>query len=250
MTIDTKGICPHGEFELEKGCQLCIAEARQAFDPAIIPIPEKEEHPGTDMEVMEWSREAVRLYEYASSRTIASIDDLKAANNDLSIIARLKKAMEERRQFYVRPLNDQVKAINDNYRLLMRPVEEAEKITKQKMLDFNYEQERRRREQEEVNRMRIEAAQKEAALNDGEISQPVNIIEVSPGAPRKVMTDLGTSGMRDNWKFRVVDKALVPEEYKVIDTAMLNAIAKKHHDGKQIQGIVFYNEPIIATRAR
>jgi len=34
------------------------------------------------------------------------------------------------------------------------------------------------------------------------------------------------------------------------DRAMLNAIAKKHHDAKPILGVEFYNQPYVAMRNR
>jgi len=48
----------------------------------------------------------------------------------------------------------------------------------------------------------------------------------------------------------VVDFKALPDEYKIPDTAMLNAIAKKHHDTKQIPGVRFYNEPILTVNTR
>jgi hypothetical protein len=204
----------------------------------------------TDLDIINWNAEAIKLRDYAKVRVIKSLDDLKTATDDLSIISNLKKAMETRRQEYVRPLNDQVKTINDKYKDLMAPVIEADTITKQKMIDYCTEQERIRKEQEEINRLREEAAQKEAAMNGGEISEPLNLVEVTPEAPKRTLTDLGTAGMRDNWTFVVLDLHQVPDEYKVIDTAMLNAIAKKHHDSKPVPGVRFYNKPIIAVRAK
>jgi hypothetical protein len=116
------------------------------------------------------------------------------------------------------------------------------------MLDFTREQDRIRSEQEEINRKRQEAAEAEMKLN-GELSESVNLVEVSPEAPKTVATDLGTAGQRDNWKWEVVDFALLPDEYKVVDSSLLTAVAKKHHDQKPIPGVRFFNEPIIAVRA-
>ncbi|MBA7684472.1 hypothetical protein ES703_92868 [subsurface metagenome] len=84
----------------------------------------------------------------------------------------------------------------------------------------------------------------------GELTESVNLVEVAPEAPKSVSTDMGTSGMTDSWKYEVFDFALLPDEYKVPDTAMLNSIAKKHHDQKQVPGVRFFNEPFITVRAR
>ena len=204
--------------------------------------------PGEDVEVRNYFEEAMKLLEYARKRVITTIEAAKLATDDLSIIARLKKAMEAKRKEKLAPHEAQVKAIRNTYNFLMTPVLEAERITKEKQLVFIHEQENRQREQEEINRKRMEAAQAEMKLK-GELSESVNLVEVSE-APTRIMADYGTSGLVDHWTFEVVDFAQVPDEYKVIDSAMLNAIARKHHDQKPVKGIHFKNEPYLATRAK
>jgi len=54
--------------------------------------------------------------------------------------------------------------------------------------------------------------------------------------------------MTDRWTFEVIDELLIPREYLVIDHAQLTAIARSHHDKKQIPRIKFINKPIISTR--
>jgi len=117
------------------------------------------------------------------------------------------------------------------------------------MLFFNMEQARIRQEQEDINRKRQEAAEAEMRLK-GELTESVNLVEVVPEAPKIVSTGMGSTGMRDNWKYRVVNFAELSDEYKIEDSVMLNSIAKGHHDKKPVKGIVFYNEPIIAVRAK
>ena len=248
--METKliGHCKHGEFDLNIGCPLCIAENHEDVRIQGVKV-ETTPSPGTDLEVINWHREALKLQEYAESRIIANITDMKAANDDLTIIARLKKAMEERRKQYVQPLNDQVKVINDNYKKFMQPVLDAEKITKQKMLDFNNEQESIRRQQEEINRKRLEAAEAEMKLK-GEITESVNLVEVVPETPRRVSTDMGTSGMRDNWTYEITDFALLPDDYKIPNTSALNAFARSTKGTRQIPGLRIFNKPIIAVNAR
>jgi len=204
--------------------------------------------PGEDIEAQDYFGEAMRLLEYAEARTITTLEDAKGATNDLSIISKLKHAMEAKRKEKLAPHETQVKAIRDTYNYLMVPVLEAEKITKEKQTAFLIEQDRIRREQEEINCKRMEAAEAEMKLK-GELTESVNLVEVSE-APRKVQTDFGSSGLTDHWTYEVVNFSLVPDEYKVIDSAMLNTIAKKHHDAKQVAGIRFYNKPYLATRTR
>jgi len=249
--MEGKGFCQkHGiEFVLTEGCPQCLAEKQgeealeSSESKALVPAA------GEDVEVQNIFQQSKRLLEYAESRVIKDVQDIKMATDDLAIIAKYKKVMEEKRKEYLRPLQEEVKAINDNYKFWMQPIEAADRITREKILAFNKEQERRRLEQEEINRKRQEAAEQEMKLN-GELSESVNLVEVAPPAPKRVSTDMGTTGMVDNWKYEVIDFALLPDEYKVADTSMLNAVAKKHHDRKQIPGVRFYNEPVIRVNAK
>ncbi|MBU2051557.1 MAG: hypothetical protein KKH61_21615, partial [Gammaproteobacteria bacterium] len=131
---------------------------------------------------------------------------------------------------------------------LMVPVLEAEKITKAKQTAFLQEQQRIRREQEEINRKRMEAAQAEMKLK-GELSEPVGLVEVH-FVPERIRSDMGTSGLTDHWVFQVDDFTLVPDTYKVIDSVLLNAVANRYHASNPVPGITFVNQPYLATRSR
>jgi membrane protein involved in colicin uptake len=58
------------------------------------------------------------------------------------------------------------------------------------------------------------------------------------------------SGMRENWKYRVVDIRLVPENFLVapderVQKATLNALARSMKGQASVAGIEFYNEPVM-----
>lgn len=205
--------------------------------------------PGEDIEARSYYEEALRALDYAEKRVITTIDHVKAATDDLALISKLKKVMENKRRSLLDPLKLQAEAIRETYSSLMDPIIKADRITREKMLAFSREQERIRWEQEEINRKRQEAAEAEMRLK-GELSEPVGLVEVAPEPAKSVSTDMGSTGMTDHWKYEVVDFALLPDEYKVVDGALLTAVARKHHDQKQIPGVRFYNEPYIAVRTR
>jgi len=205
--------------------------------------------PGEDVEARNHYEEALRLLEYAKKRVIASLEDNKAASDDLTIISRLKKAMDAKKREKLEPSKVEAESIRETYNYLMDPILAAEKLTKDKMLAYDADQRRIRAAQEEINRKRLEAAQEEMKLK-GEITESVNLVEVMPEAPKTVKTMMGTSGMKENWKWRVINFALVPDEHKMINPATLTPAAKSYKDQRTIPGIEIYNDPIIATRAR
>jgi len=284
MTINSKGQCKHGEFDLSKGCPQCIAERRDdngllgdlaqslanktgkpiAVEPAGIhaepEVTEKEERipveqralvkvdPLADMVIGSLVIEAEKILAYAKDRQVTTLDEAKIANNDLTIISGIKKRMEEKRKEYLAPINTIKDQLSQTFNEIMGPILEAGEITKRKMLDFDREQKRIQAEQEEINRKRIEAAEAEMRLK-GELTESVNLVEVTE-VSKNVSTDMGTSTVRANWKWRVINPLAIPREYLIEDGVMLTSIAKKHHDAKQVPGIEFYNEPIISNRAR
>ncbi|GAH89005.1 unnamed protein product, partial [marine sediment metagenome] len=119
------GYCKHGEFDLIKGCPQCLAERQiERMDGGsgstlVHAIPTEEEEPetalalrpGEDVEARGYYADGVRLLDYAHCRVIATLEDNKAANDDLIIIDRLKKAMDSKRKEYLEPLKTQVEAI-------------------------------------------------------------------------------------------------------------------------------------------
>jgi len=208
-----------------------------------------EVRPDLDLQIKSFYTEALKAKEYAEARIIATVEDLTPASEDLLLIRKLKKAMEEKRKEYIKPLQDHTKAINDTFKTLMEPIEIADKATSEKILAFNLKQKLIREEQERINALRMEAAKKEMELK-GELTESVGLVEVMPEIAKRTVTELGTVGMRDSWTYEVINFALLPNEYKVADTAMLNTIAKKYHDLKPIPGVRFFNKPILAGNTR
>lgn len=205
-------------------------------------------NPGQDLAVTVLQDEANKLQVYAQNLTITTNDDVKLATNDLSLLSKLKKAIEEKRKEYVTPINDHIKAVNETFKTILVPVEEADKITRQKVMAYQREQDCIRLAQEEVNRLRIEAAKKEMELK-GELTESVNLVEVVE-VQKKVNADMGSLGTMKIWKFEVIDKALVPEDYKQIDMVKVGAVVRASKGGVSIPGIRIFSEETLKVSAR
>ncbi len=224
-----------------------IDEAPKAgFDNQIALVKVK---PEEDVLVQAFYKEALGALEYAEARVIVTVDDLLPASDDLLLIRKLKKAMEERRKEYIKPLQDHTKAINDTFKMMMTPIETADEITGGKILAFQLKQTLIREAQEKVNAMRLEAAKIEMETN-GELTESVNLIEVIPTPPKLIYTDMGTAGQRNNWKWIVEDLNLVPREYLMINAGMLTPVVKASKGKIIIPGIKIFNDPIIAVKTR
>ena len=195
--------------------------------------------PDTDEKVVSLYQEAVKLQQYAEARVIQSDGDIKVATDDLSIIAKLKKAIEEKRKEYVGPINEHLKSVNDAFKNFAEPLNQADSITRQKILNYRKEQERIRQEQERINQLRMEAAQAEMELK-GELTESVKVIEVTPVAPTHYRTEGGTLGKFMVRKWALVDFNLVPGEYKMLNEVLIGKLVRSGI--KTISGIRIYEE--------
>ncbi len=189
--------------------------------------------------------EAQKALEYAVAREIKSVEDMSLAVDDLALIAGLKRALTDKQTEYTKPLTTYKAAILDTFKEMLAPIFEADLTTRSKMLAYTKELERIRDKQEEINRKRQEAAEAEMKLR-GELSEPVNLVEVTPEAPKQVSTEMGTVGQRMIKKYRVVNFALLSDQYKIENSALLNKVVKAGIP--EIPGVEIWSEPILTVR--
>jgi len=266
--IQMEANCIHGKFDVNQGCPECVMERRRqdgiipedgdtiridatmsskAWENALT-SPTNSLTIETDEDFLAHYAQACRLEEYAVSRVIVTPEDSAGATNDLTIIKELINAMEAKRKGYVTPLNEKVNKINAFAKKMVAPVKEADKITRDKQTAYLMEQNRKRQEQEKINQLRIEAAQKEAEMNNGEISESVNLVEVQPEV-KSTRSDLGMTSLRDNWSAEVYDSTILPDIYKMPNMILLNDMAKKCRD-IIIPGVKWVNKPSIMTTTK
>ncbi len=194
--------------------------------------------PSEDTRVQALYNESLTMLDDAKAREIMGDDGARIAADFLNVIAGLKKRIEAARKEYVDPLNNHLFDVNAAFKTFMAPLLEADEITRGKVMAYRKKLEDQRLEQERINRLREEAAQAEMKLK-GELTEPGALVEVLPEAPtqyRGVMADLGTV---KTWKFEVVDFGLLPEEYKMIDSARVKKIIQA---GGTIPGVRAWQE--------
>jgi len=210
--------------------------------------------PALDPAVIKLQDEVEKLLRYSLERAVASIEGAKSATNDLSIMLGLKKALKEKRKEYLQPLEEYKESIRGVFDSISGPLEQAYKVTGDKVIAFKQEQTRLRLEAENAARLQREAdaAARRVLEETGEVIEgpqeaPVIVPDV---VSKQVHADLGTSGVTTNWKWEVTDFALLPDGYKVVDGPLLTAIARKHHDQKPVPGVRFYKEEGLRVTAK
>ena len=188
----------------------------------------------------------------AEARTIVISSELtsKHANDLLSACKKLFNIAEDRRKFFVKPLQDHVKNINDQFKKLTIPLEEAEGILKDKLLGYIKELQKKEAEESRIRQEKENAENKEKQATINDFFGPNETLVVIAEKPivvddkPKVTIDsgLGKSYTRKVWRWKVVEEAKIPDDYYRLDEKMIDTLLKAHT--KTVKG-VSVNELVI-----
>lgn len=206
--------------------------------------------PESDPRVAALYEEATHILELAEAREITTNEDLKPATEDLSSIARLKAALTQRKAEFVKPVRGYLNEFNDAFNRLMEPIESADRLIRSRMLAFKQEQQRKIDDAARLDADKLDVAQREAALNQGEITQDLTPVPAPPPAPERVRTAVGTAGTSMVHKWEPVDESLVPRDYLKLDAGKIGNMVKASKGTIQIPGIRVWSEPTVTVRTR
>jgi len=204
--------------------------------------------PADDLAIRDLKEEIIKLSNYATFRVIKCDDDLTPATDDLALIARLKKALKEKQDEYVKPIKAHLDKVQFVFKDLLACLDDIDKTNREKIAAYRAEQLRKQREADEINRQKEELARKEAAFNGtGEFTVDTTPVE-APAPVKKVSTNMGTVSTARVWKYEIVDPSQIPEEYKVIDYAKITKVVKA--GCRNIPGVRIYEEETLRVMAR
>lgn len=200
----------------------------------------------------EVQKETTSVIAAANAVVITGDAAVAEATDILSWIARAKKQVEEKRRFFVKPLQDQVASINQLFKGLVAPLEQADKTLRDKILHYRQEQERLRRAEMERLRKLQEKEQKRLerqAAKTGGPPPPPPVMPVAVEAQAKtVRGDMGTVSARMVWDFEIVDPSKVPNEYRVINEKAIRAAVKA--GVRSLPGVRIFQREELSVRAR
>ncbi|MEN6586811.1 MAG: hypothetical protein ABFE02_12295 [Sulfuricella sp.] len=205
---------------------------------------------------------------------ITTPEEAQTVVEQLRLIKETAKAIDDTRKEYTKPLDEQKQAYMDTFRPAADVLAKAEKIGKGALAMWDTEQRRlaaieaeNLRKTQEADRQRLAEEQKkaEALLNKAdeaaaagdtktaealesqaaaiqETAVPCPVVRIA--APEKPQG----SSVRKIWKARVIDAALVPNEYKTINQKALDAYAAAMKAEARIPGVEFYTEESVSIR--
>jgi len=198
-------------------------------------------------QTQELMNKAELIVREARAVVVQDEDSLTAAVDFLGKIATAKKEVDSRRRFFVDPLNQQVKNINDLFRRYGDPLGEADRIVRNKVLVYQAEEARRVAEEQQKALEEAKAQAEEASKHPTEefVPIPINIVE----EPEKtVRADAGSATTRQVWTFKIVDPSQVPDEYKVVDEKKIAAVVKA--GVRSIPGVKIYPTSSLVVTGR
>jgi len=195
-------------------------------------------------EIQEVQQQAGTVVQTATNIAIASDADIEGASVVLKSIADTKKSIEERRQFFVKPLNDQVKKINDLFKELAAPLVSADTLIRGKLSEYRSVQaEIARKEQERLNRL---AEQQQERLNKKAEKEGVEAPKIIAPVVTQLPTKVGNVATRKVWAFEITDSALVPRQYLVIDDKAIRSAIQA--GAREIAGVRVYQKEELVVR--
>lgn len=185
---------------------------------------------------------------------------LSTANDFLLSIKQLRKEIADTFNPIIEKAHKAHKEAVNQKKRYEEPLKEAEKTIKLQIASYMDEQRRIQREAEEKARREEEERQKketeilerakkyedagmkeeaEQIKNDIPLPKPMEI----PSTP-----ELEGISISRIWKWRVVDKNLIPREYLIVDSAKITSLVKATKGQIKIPGIEIYPEDSVAAR--
>jgi len=153
--------------------------------------------------------------------------ELQICTETLVKVSATRKSIDAKRKEFVKPLNDHVKKINNEFKMRLEPVQETEK--KLKIAIGNYQM----KKEEEAKAL---AAAQEAKGEMSMIEAPKTTLRSTDGAV----------SVKKVWKFEVTDETKVPKKYLIVDEVALrkDIVAGE----REISGVKIYQENQLSVR--
>ena len=214
-------------------------------------------NPMLDPKVIAFQEEVRSICAFMEKAVVSSREDAARITNDLSVVSTLTKTIDAKRREFTDPLRRHQTAINDLFATLTGPLAEAYKAGKSKIIEYNQAQERIRQEAELKARAAAAASaaltpavrQVDSATGEVTNAPPPLPAPLLPDQPqRTVRTELGTASQRMIPKYRVINFADLPDEYKMENTALLTSAVRAGI--RAIRGVEIWEEADIRITRR
>jgi len=187
----------------------------------------------------------------AQGLAIQTDEQFHYAGDVLRTIKGLQKEIDEYFEPMISKAHAAHKAALDAKKVQSEPLLKAERIIKGKVVQYHDEQERIRREEERRRQEELRKQEEEKRLQEAIDTGDESVLDEPVMVPEVQLEDTTKHegiAYQEVWKFRVVDKAKVPEEYKVIDEVKVRGVVRATKGKINIPGIEAYADKIAKVR--
>ena len=195
----------------------------------------------------------------ANALSIATVEQYEAAAGELQAIKGKWNEIEEQRKALVKPIDEARKRLQAFFSGPLGFLEQAEAILKRKLVGFQTEQERLRREEQakadEAARKEREklAARAAKAEQSGKVEKAEQLAAAAASVAAPIMQrevpKVAGIKTREVWLFEITDAALVPREYLVVDESRVRRVVQALKADTKIPGVRVYADKSLASRA-
>lgn len=191
------------------------------------------------------------LLQRAQDLIIATAADYKVACDLVKGIAELKKMIGDDFKDSKSAAHKAWKTICDQEKKHLDAIAEPDRLLRNKISEYTTEQERVRRQQEEIERQKAQKVAEETRLQEaikaerqGRTTEEVNQILDKPVMPAPVVVPKamvpkveGVS-MVDTWEFEIADVNLIPREYLSVDESKIRKVVGALKGQTNIPGVI------------
>ena len=187
-----------------------------------------------ELELQSIKKEISPMVTEASSYVVDTEEDVEVASAFLRKVKDMQKMVEDKRLTFTKPLNESLKNINDTFKKMKEPLEQARNLLTGKILTWKRaEAERVAAEQAAWRKIQEAEAELRRIYNEPEIK--VEPITVAP-----VVNKIGNMQTVKRWTFEVEDFEKIPHSLLEIDTAKVNEAIR--NGAREIPGLIIYQK--------
>ena len=203
-------------------------------------------------------KQASDYLQIADMYEVSSQEDYLFANDQLGDVKKQAKTLDDRRKAITKPLDEAKKQVMDLFRPALDLLSSAEGIWKRKMLAWDNEQDRKRREEEarlrEIARKEQERLRRlaESAAAKGNTDKAERMAAMAESMPTPVVAapveKASGVSFREQWDFEIVDQSAVPREYLMVDAKRIGGVVRAMKGATNIPGVRVFAQKILARR--
>jgi len=180
------------------------------------------------------------LIEKANTFIVENQEQAEEANEVLVSITKGLKKIEEKRKSFTNPLNQSLKEINDTFKRIVAPINEAKQGLTGRLMSWRQKEQARIREEQEKARKEEERRRK---IQEAHAAKGHKVSEdITPVAKPIPFSMNDTTKTRLQWTYDIEDELKIPRQFLQVNGP---AITKAVRDGvRDIPGVKIYQKEI------